>query len=151
MRYPALSRFRRNLVLAALALAAASGCGHNPGPPPHPPAASPTRTLRPIEEVRSQLDGPDRDKRMQAAAALADYGKEAVPDLAAFAKKVNAGPDQNLDQMQEISSATGALEKIGPDAVPALIELLGEPGFLGNSAAAVLGTMGEAARPSTRR
>jgi HEAT repeat protein len=142
---------RRNLLLAALALAAAGGCGPNAGASPKPPDGSPTPSPRPIEEVRARLNDPDREVRMQAAAALAEYGKEAVPDLAAFARKASAGPEQGLEMAQEVSSATGALEKIGPDAVPALVELLAEPGFLSNSAATVLGHLGQAARPAVGR
>jgi HEAT repeat protein len=151
MRRAAPSPTRSHLILAALALAAAGGCSPHPSTPPRPPDGPPTPARRPIEEVRARLDHPDHDTRMEAAAALAEYGKEAVPDLVAFARKTNAGPEHGLERAQEVSSATGALEKIGADAVPALVELLGEPGFLANSAATALGHMGEVARPAVGR
>lgn len=99
------------LALVALLLLSA-GCS-DPAPPPK---ASPKNATEKVQFIFTDLEDRTRVARKEAAMALADLGKAAIPALLAGLKHWNA---------QVRISAADALSKIGPEAAEAIPTLAG--------------------------
>ncbi len=96
---------------------------------------------KPLDDLVKRLGGPGAAERLAAAEALARLGPEARD---ATLPLLRATRDRNLEVMV---SASRALLKIGPPAVPALAAALRDP-ELTVSAASVLGQLGAEAKPA---
>src|SRR5262249_56976238 len=87
------------------------------------------------------LKGWNEDVRREAAAALGGIG---APAKAAIPALVAALNDQNGTVTLQVA---GALGRIGPDVVPALIPMLEDP-KLQSLAVMIVGDLGPAAKPA---